>query len=361
MQRGKGLKRLFASLLVVVATAGALLGPAGSAMAAPSVSKQTVGHLVSGSGNGNGHFGGDKPEAFVLSDTTQGDKPMGVEFTLASEPAKSRARVVAKYVDDNNWAYVGYDAGNNWFIEWKNNGSSSYASLTGLPNVGKGQAATVTISHEGERIDVAVNDKKASVTSADFAAVMQKEGKVGMGAGTFGDAITDVTFRNVQMGDTTVNDFAKWTLYRDKVEGQSWNPAEEVTLGRKWIQIAGGKNNGGGHEYGDPNSAAPALLLNKTTKVEAAKSVDLAIVPVTDDVNFGVFYTYVDNDNWVYIGYDKSSGWYCQWEVNGAGQYPAFDGNLPKPVKGEELKLSLNVSNENVSITVNGRKAQKSL
>lgn len=117
MQRGKGLKHLFASLLVVVATAGALLGPAGSAMAAPSVSKQTVGHLVSGSGNGNGHFGGDKPEAFVLSDTTQGDKPMGVEFTLASEPAKSRARVVAKYVDDNNWAYVGYDAGNNWFIE----------------------------------------------------------------------------------------------------------------------------------------------------------------------------------------------------------------------------------------------------
>ena len=361
MQRGKGLKRLFASLLVVVATAGALLGPAGSAMAAPSVFKQTVGHLVSGSGNGNGHFGGDKPEAFVLSDTTQDDKPMGVEFTLASEPAKSRARVVAKYVDDNNWAYVGYDAGNSWFIEWKNNGSSNYAGLTGLPNVGKGQAATVTISHEGERIDVTVNDKKASATSADFAAVMQKEGKVGMGAGTFGDATTDVTFRNVQMGDATVNGFATWTLYRDKVEGQSWNPAEEVTLGRKWIQIAGGKNNGGGHEYGDPNSAAPALLLNKTTKVEAAKSVDLAIVPVTDDVNFGVFYTYVDNDNWVYIGYDKSSGWYCQWEVNGAGQYPAFDGNLPKPVKGEELKLSLNVSNENVSITVNGQKAQKSL
>ena len=71
-----------------------------------------------------------QPEAFVLSGTTQGDKPMGVEFTLAGEPAKSRARVVAKYVDDNNWAYVGYDAGNNWFIEWKNNGSSNYAGLT---------------------------------------------------------------------------------------------------------------------------------------------------------------------------------------------------------------------------------------
>lgn len=338
-----------------------LLGLTGSALAAPSVAKQTVGHLVSGAGNGNDHFGGGKPEAFVLSDATQGDKSMGADFTLMGKPADSRVRFVAKYVDDNNWAYVGYDAGSSWFIEWKNNGQSSYTSLSGLPSIGTGQTASVLVSHEGDRIDATVEGKKASGTSADFAAVMKKDGKVGIGAGTFNSQTTDLTFRNVRMGDTVVNDFSKWTLHREQAEGQKWTPAEEVTLGRKWIQITGGSHNGGGHEYGDASKSAPAALLNNTTKVTAGQPVELAIAPMTDDINFGVFYTYVDNDNWFYYGYDKSSGWYCQWEVNGSSSYASFEGVLPTPAKGEELKLSMNVSNENVSLTVGDRNTSKPL
>lgn len=361
MQRGKGLKRLLTSFCAVAMAASVLLGPTGSAIAAPSVAKQTVGHLVSGAGNGNDHFGGGKPEAFVLSDATQGDKSMGADFTLMGKPADSRVRFVAKYVDDNNWAYVGYDAGSSWFIEWKNNGHSSYTSLSGLPSIGTGQTASVLVSHEGDRIDVTVEGKKVSGTSADFAAVMKKDGKVGIGAGTFNSQTTDLTFRNVRMGDIVVNDFSKWKLHREQAEGQKWTPAEEVTLGRKWIQITGGSHNGGGHEYGDASKSAPAALLNNTTKVTAGQPVELAIAPMTDDINFGVFYTYVDNDNWFYYGYDKSSGWYCQWEVNGSGSYTSFEGVLPTPVKGEELKLSMNVSNENVSLTVGDRNTSKPL
>ena len=112
MQKEMGMKRWLATAAVAAVTMGGALSPAAmahadeprAAISATAISEQgivattgtTVGHLKSGANNGNDHFGGSKPEAFVLSNTTVGDEAVGVDVILQSDAAKSRARFVLK-------------------------------------------------------------------------------------------------------------------------------------------------------------------------------------------------------------------------------------------------------------------------
>ena len=71
---------------------------------------KTMSHIVSGAENGNTHFGGSKPEAFVLSPkATFTNESFSSTLKLGSAQSDTRARVVLKYKDDSNWAYIGYD------------------------------------------------------------------------------------------------------------------------------------------------------------------------------------------------------------------------------------------------------------
>lgn len=363
------MKHWLACAAVAAVTMGGALSPAAMAFAnepqaaisATAISEQgivattgaTVGHLKSGSGNGNNHFGGAKPEAFVLSDEKIADKPVGVDMILQSDAKTSRARFVIKYVNDNNWAYLGYDAGNNWFIEYKDGNASAYPTVANLPKVGVNERASIQVSHEGNTISVTVNGVTSKITNEHIAKIMKQQGKVGMGAATFGSEITDLLFTNVRMGDQTVTDFAKWKPYRDNVTGQSWVAAENYDPGRKWIEIAGGSHNGSGHSYGNASASAPALLLDNTRTTKQDVSVDLSFTPTTNDVNLGFFLSYVDDNNFCYVGYDKSSKWYLQWKDNGQEQYPRFGGQLATPTKGQEMHIKVTVDREKVTLTVN--------
>ena len=351
---GGWLRSLAIVAVTLVAALGIALGSASPALAAGD----TMAHLVSGANNGNGHFGGAKPEAFVLSGDTVGDETVGADFILNSEASTSRLRFVIKYVDDNNWAYIGYDVSDNWFLEYKVDGATDYPGLSGLPSVPKGEKATITVSHDGDNITVNVNGTTATVSNAAVAGLMAQDGKVGFGGATYSTQFTDVYFTNVKMGDATVTDFSDWALYSD-IDGQVWEPAaeyvQEVPEGRKWIQITGGSNNAGGHAYGNAGTKAPLVLVDNSRKANNGETLSMTIVPETSSVNFGIFYTYVDDNNWMYIGFDGSSGWYCQFNKDGSGSYPAFGGDLPTPEQGVPMEISISVNNEKVSLTVNGK------
>ena len=90
---------------------------------------KTMAHIVSGAENGNTHFGGSKPEAFVLSPkATFTNESFSSTLKLGSAQSDTRARVVLKYKDDSNWAYIGYDgagSATDWIYEYNNNGTSS--------------------------------------------------------------------------------------------------------------------------------------------------------------------------------------------------------------------------------------------
>lgn len=85
-------------------------------------------------------------------------------------------------------------------------------------------------------------------------------------------------------------------------------------------------------------------------------SLKLKLRPMTEDMNFGIFYTYGSDSDWFYVGYDKTSKWYIQYNVNNSGSYPKLSG-LPDPVPGEAMDIEIALSRETLQVFVNGEKA----
>lgn len=123
--------------------------------------------------------------------------------------------------------------------------------------------------------------------------------------------------------------------------------------GRVWVTLTGGANNSGGHNYGNGASSGPLFYQDADKEMVSGGTMSLALKP---SGNWGVFYSYIDDDTWLYVGYDGSSKWYYQYRWNGKESYPQISG-LPDPVQGEELSLSVSLNNETLAVTVNGTTA----
>lgn len=335
-------------MLVMVVTTVLVAAPPLSVNAEPV----TMGHLTSGGGNANGHFGSETPEAFVLSNKADyTDQAHSLKLRINSDVDKTRLRIVTKYKDDDNWAFLMYDIG-SWKWQYKKDGSEAWQNDTlALPRLEKGQLAEIKLSYTENRLEVVVNGTKATVAEANFVALKDVPGKIGVGGATYGTQYTDVYFNDVTIGDTK-EDLNTWNLYKDNLAGQTWDPAahyeEVVSTGRKWITIQTGSQNGGGHSYS--GSTGPALLLDKDRTISPSDIFSLSFTPINSG-NFGFFYSYVSDSDFLYIGYDSSSKWYWQ---NGSGSYGSLNGDFETPENGKEMMLSVTMSREALTVTVNG-------
>lgn len=337
-------------MLVMVVTTVLGAAPALSVKAEPV----TMGRLTSGSGNANGHFGSTTPapEAFVLSNNADyTNQAYSLKLRINSDVDKTRLRIVTKYADDNNWAFLMYDVG-SWKWQYKKDGNEAWQNDTlALPRLEKGQLAEIKLSYTDTGLEVDVNGTKATVTETNFVAFKDKAGQVGVGGATFGTAYTDVYFNDVVVGETP-EDLNTWKVYKDNLAGQTWDPAaqyeEVVPAGRKWITIQTGSQNGGGHSYS--GATGPALLLDKDRTIKPADVFSLSFTPINSR-NFGFFYSYVNDTDFLYIGYDSSSKWYWQ---NGAGSYGSLNGDFETPENGKEMTFSVTMSRETLTVTVNG-------
>ena len=179
--------KVTAALLMLVMVVTTVLGaaPALSVKAEPV----TMGHLKSGSGNANGHFGSATPEAFVLSEKADyTNQAYSLKLRINSDVDKTRLRIVTKYKDDNNWAFLMYDVG-SWKWQYKKDGNEAWQNDTlALPRLEKGQLAEIKLSYKDNGLEIDVNGTKATVTEANFVALKDVQGKVGVGGATYGDA-----------------------------------------------------------------------------------------------------------------------------------------------------------------------------
>ncbi|WP_066890372.1 endo-alpha-N-acetylgalactosaminidase family protein [Clostridium nigeriense] len=362
----KGSKKRLGAAAVAFAVFCTCIFPSLHVLAAP----KTMAHIKAGSGNGNGHFGSANPELFVLSDKKDiTDKSISFQMKVGSEKNDTRFRFVTKYVDDTKWGYVAYDGATGWFIEYKNGDKTGYPGVTGLPDLNKNDIVNITAGYEENGLKVKVDNKtsgksgEALIDTPDFISLKDQAGQIGFGAAAYGTAYTDIYFSDVTVGDKIYTNYNEWTLYKEGLAGQVWEPSVLVTdkeepespeepssQGEKWFKLTGGSKNGGGHAYGNASVAAPVLLLNNDRKMEDAGELSLKLKPSN---NWGVFYTYVNDDNWLYVGFDSSSKWYYQYKVDGKGSYPKLS-NLPEVAEGQELKMSVSLSRETLSVTVNG-------
>lgn len=180
---------------------------------------KTMAHIVSGAENGNGHFGSATPEAFALSpDATFTNEDFSSTLKLGSAQSDTRARVVLKYKDDSNWAYIGYDgagSATDWIYEYNNNGTSSYGSVAGLPAINQNDMFTVSVSYTDSAVNVTVRNTTAgtsgtaSVTNASFVALKDVAGKVGFGGAT-NSSYTDLYFSGVASAATDGDSSTYW-------------------------------------------------------------------------------------------------------------------------------------------------------
>ena len=319
----------------------------------------TMAHLKASSANGNEHFGGGKPEAFVLSDKADiTSEDFSFTMKVASEKDATRFRFVNKYVDDTHWSYIAYDGKSGWFYEFNNGGIKNWPSLKSLPAVNAEDIVKVSGSYQADGLHLTVVNETTSeegtavANDSNFLGLKDQAGKIGFGAGAWGTEFTDLYFKDVTSGSKEWTDYSAWTLYKT-VEGQVWEPSatkEENNKGRAWITIKGGSNNGGGHSYGKPESKAPALLLDQDKTMAMDGTISFAAKPSD---NWGAFYTYLDDAHWLYVGYDSSSKWYYQYQNGNQAAYPAIKG-LPNPVDGEEMQVSISLSHETLTVNVNG-------
>ncbi len=372
-------KKAIAAILsfVMVASVAFTYLPSLQSMAAPI--KKVMSHLAAGENNGNGHFGSSVPEAFVLSEKSDyGKEDFSFTMKLESEAGDSRFRFVTKYVSDTKWTYLGYDAlgrsadANNegaWYYQYKDGSSESWPGLD-LPVVNKGDIVNVTGTWNNNTLSIKVENtttqqtKTATINDSTFATINSEAGKMGFGAARYvsGAKNTDVYFGELVIGEDKVSGDAL-KLYSD-IEGQVWVPSVEVVVGddglteevveaRKWFVLQGGSNNSGGHNYGNGASAGPLFYTDTEKTMVSGGTISLAVKPSN---NWGVFYNYINDNNWLYVGYDNSSKWYYQYKWNGQENYPGIAG-LPDPVEGEELSLTISLSNETLAVTVNGTTA----
>lgn len=355
-------KKRFGAAAIALAVFCTCIFPSLHVLAAP----KTMAHIKSGSGNGNGHFGSEKPELFVLSDRKDiTSETITFQMKLGSEKANTRFRFVTKYVDNNTWGYVGYDGLTGWFIEYKNNGQSGYPSIEGLPALNQNDIVNISAEYKENGLLLKVDNKtsgnsgEAVINTAAFTGLKDKAGKIGFGAATYQTSYTDIYFSDVTVNDSKYTDYNAWSLYNENLSGQTWEPSvvisdeEEETpseKGQKWFKLTGGSKNGGGHAYGNASTAAPVLYLNDDKKTVDSGELSLKIKPSN---NWGVFYTYLDDNNWLYVGYDSSSKWYYQYKVDGATSYPKLAG-IPDSVEGQEIQMSISLSRETLSVNVNG-------
>lgn len=335
-----------------------------------AMTTKDMAHLKAGSTNGNAHFGGDKPEAFVLSDKADiKSEDFSFKMKLGSEKAQTRFRFVTKYVNDASWGVISYDGASGWYYQYKNEGKEGWPGFNvKLPEINLNDFVEISGSYKTDGLHVTVNNKTQGTTGEAIAATKEftnlkdLDGKIGFGAGTYQSEYTDIYFSDVKVGEKIYQDgdYAKWSLY--KGANQTWEPSvkvevndgttapDEPTNGRKWIKVTGGTKNGSGHEYGNPDKNAPIALLNNDRKMGDAGALSMSLKP---SANWGVFYNYLDDNNWLYVGWDSSSKWYYQYKLDGKEEYPKITG-LPDPVAGEEMKLTISLSRETLSINVNG-------
>ena len=132
-----------------------------------------------------------------------------------------------------------------------------------------------------------------------------------------------------------------------------WMPAmtvqAEESTSKMWIDLTPGSSTSGGHSYS--GTSGPMFYTHSTERMVSGGTISMTLKPGAD--NWGVFYSYIDDNNWLYIGHDGSSNWYYQYRVNGSESYPQISG-LPNFVAGEEFALTISLSNETLEVTVDG-------
>ena len=131
----------------------------------------------------------------------------------------------------------------------------------------------------------------------------------------------------------------------------------EAAEAKKWYHVETGSGNGNSHSYSDASTEPAAVLLHNTARMPANDGTFSVTYEKqgdnTADARLGFFYTYLDDNNFLYVGYDKDSHWFYEYKVNGGGtKYHTIEG-IPDQADGSRTTFSISLAREALTVKVN--------
>ena len=157
-------------------------------------------HLTSGATNDNG-----KKPAVLKNTNENAIDPAGGEISLvlktSQNSALNRVQICPYWVDGGNFINaVGFDANSKWFFEYKADGLAGNWPGLGISEWNTDEEVPIVISWKGNVYTVTINGQKCAeqTVPAEFLEAL-KGGSFAIKAGTYGQDITDVYFKDVQV------------------------------------------------------------------------------------------------------------------------------------------------------------------
>ena len=130
----------------------------------------------------------------------------------------------------------------------------------------------------------------------------------------------------------------------------------EAAEGKIWYHVETGSGNGNSHSYSDASTKPAAVLLHNTERMPANDGTFSVTYEKQGDntaaARLGFFYTYLDDNNFLYVGYDSQSHWYYEYKVNGKTAYKTIEG-IPDQADGSRTTFSISLAREALTVKVN--------
>ncbi len=126
----------------------------------------------------------------------------------------------------------------------------------------------------------------------------------------------------------------------------------------QWTYVKAGEQNGNSHFYASADKAPAAVLLNQSAAMPLNGSLRTKLRFVNENpaetAKLGIFYTYQDEDHWMYIGYDEKSKWYYQYKNGTEENYASlkFSPEVPVPEANKEYTISVSLLNEALQVDI---------
>lgn len=303
--------------------------------ASSKVTTETWRHFKAGATNDNGQ----KPA--VLKNTNENAiDPKGGEISLvlktSQEAALNRLQICPYWVDGSNFlSAAGFDASSKWFFEYKATGQQgSYPGL-GISEWNANEEVPIVISWTDNVYTITINGQKcAEQTVPTEMLEALKGGSFAIKAGTFGNQVTDVYFKDVQIknskGEVVVEKGTDtWELVSSE-HGETFEEGKEVTTVSLTGKVVDKENN--------PIAGATVTVGNKSTTtgedgawtIEGIEAGEIEIVVSKDGYKNTTTTATVEKEDLVIDDITLSSG-----------EAVDFEDAADETISSDEMKVSV--------------------
>jgi endo-alpha-N-acetylgalactosaminidase len=143
----------------------------------------------------------------------------------------------------------------------------------------------------------------------------------------------------------------------------------EAEVTNPWVTISSGGNEVNemviqnekayarlGAGSGNDNGSKAAIFQEKDAAAKESGTMEYTFIPEINgaDTRFGFYPHYIDNNNFVFVGYD-AAGWFYEYKYKGSGTWLNTRPSVPLPEAGTKQSIKIDYSGNTFNVTLNGQ------